>query len=32
MQCLYVSGTMTKRPLKRGVCIRKVNNVVFLCV
>ena len=32
MQCLYVYGTMTKCPVKRGLHLRKVNNVVFVCV
>ena len=36
MWYLYVSGTMsgtmTKYLLKRGVRLRKFNNVVFVCV
>ena len=31
MQCLYVAGTKTECPLRRGVCLRGVKNAVFVC-
>ena len=30
MWCLYASRIMTKCPLKRGVHLRKVRNVVYV--
>ena len=31
MLCLYVAGTMTECPLRRGVHLCEVKNVVFVC-
>ena len=31
MQCLYVAGTMTECPLRRGVNLWEVKNAVFVC-
>ena len=31
IQCLYVARNMTKWPLKRGVRLWEVKNVVFVC-
>ena len=31
MQCLYVAGTKTECPLRRGVRLREVKNAVFVC-
>ena len=31
MQCLYVARNMTKCPLKRGVRLWEVENVLFVC-
>ena len=30
MQCLYVAGTTTECPLRRGVCLLEVKNAVFV--
>ena len=31
MQCLYVAGTTTECPLRRGVRLWEVKNAVFAC-
>ena len=31
MQCFYVARNMTKCPLKRGVRLWEVENVLFVC-
>ena len=30
MQCLYVAGTLTECPLRKGVCLWEVKNAVFV--
>ena len=31
MQCLYVAGTMTECPLRRGVRLWEVKNAMLAC-
>ena len=32
MQCLYVAGTMTECPLRRGVHLWEVKNAMLRCL